>query len=200
MIAPVCQKLLVSGVFRVSSAAGRAEMRWRLFDGARGHQTSRFFHAPFDHTGVNMRAQRVLAEDVPASPDDVRAFYVDLENIKAVHPLVVSVRVTERTELADGYCQSYRVKDRIPFGPLTLPTTYTAHLRVASVGPVTTEARQFPRVRLYGVVTFDSVGAGTRVVERLTIHAPRPLAAITTREAVKAHIEMLAGIRRHFGG
>ena len=147
-----------------------------------------------------MRAERVLSEDVPASPDDVRAFYVDLDNIKTVHPLVVSVRATARTELADGYCQSYRVKDRIPFGPLTLPTSYSAHLRVASSGPVITEARQFPRVRLYGVVSFDPDSAGTRDVERLTIHAPRLLHAITTREAVKAHIEMLAGIRRHFGG
>ena len=142
----------------------------------------------------------MLSEDVPASPEDVRAFYTDLDNIKAVHPLVVSVRVTARSELADGYHQSYRVKDRIPLGPLTLPTSYTAHLRVASEGPVITEARQFPRVRLYGVVSFDAVGAGTKVTERLTIHAPRPLHEITTREAVKAHIEMLAGIRRHFGG
>jgi len=147
-----------------------------------------------------MRAERVLAEEIPASPDDVRAFYVDLDNIKTVHPLVVSVRETARSELADGYCQSYRVKDRIPLGPFTLPTSYTAHLRVASDGPVITEARQFPRVRLYGVVSFDAVGAGTKITERLTIHAPRALAAVTIREAVKAHIEMLAGIRRHFGG
>jgi hypothetical protein len=147
-----------------------------------------------------MRAERVLSEDVPASPDEVRAFYVDLDNIKTVHPLVVSVRRTTRTELVDGYCQSYRVKDRIPLGPFTLPTSYTANLRVASTGPVITQARQFPRVRLYGVVSFEPAGTGTRLVERLTIDAPAPLAAITTREAVKAHIKMLAGIRSHFGG
>lgn len=147
-----------------------------------------------------MRAERVLAEDVPAPPDEVRAFYVDLDNIKTVHPLVVSVRRTERTELVDGYCQSYRVKDRIPLGPLTLPTSYTASLRVASVGPVITQARQFPHVRLYGVVSFDSIRDGTRLVERLTIDAPRLLHATTLREAVKAHTKMLAGIRSHFGG
>jgi hypothetical protein len=146
------------------------------------------------------RAERTLADDVPAAPEDVRAFYVDLNNIKAVHPLVVSVHATGRIELPDGYRQSYRVKDRIPFGPLTLPTSYVAHLTVPTVGDVGTEARQFPRVRLSGIVTFEPVDSGTRVCEHLTIEAPRPLAAITTREAVKAHIEMLAGIRRHFGG
>jgi hypothetical protein len=40
--------------------------------------------------------------------------------------------------------------------------------------------------------------AGTRVSQRIRIAAPRPLAAMTTREGIKAHIEMLAGIRRHF--
>jgi hypothetical protein len=38
----------------------------------------------------------------------------------------------------------------------------------------------------------------TRVTERIRIAAPRLLAPMTTREGVKAHIEMLAGIRRHF--
>jgi hypothetical protein len=147
-----------------------------------------------------MRAERTLSEEIPAAPDDVRAFYVDLDNIKTVHPLVVSVQRTGRTELVDGYCQSYRVKDRIPLGPLTLPTSYTANLRVAAAGPVITQARQFPRVRLYGVVSFESIGSGTRLVERLTIDAPRPLHATTLREAVKAHTKMLAGIRSHFGG
>ncbi|MFI5508109.1 SRPBCC family protein [Mycobacterium sp. NPDC051804] len=147
-----------------------------------------------------MRAVRVLAEDVPASPDEVRAFYVDLDNIKTVHPLVVSVQRTGRTELVDGYCQSYRVRDRIPLGPLTLPTSYTANLRVASAGPVITQARQFPHVRLYGVVSFEPIRDGTRLVERLTIDAPRLLHATTLREAVKAHTKMLAGIRSHFGG
>jgi hypothetical protein len=146
------------------------------------------------------RAERELSEDVPAPPQDVRAFYTDLDNIKVVHPLVVSVRVTARSELADGYHTSYRVKDRIPLGPFTLPTSYTAHLTVPTTGDVLTEARQFPGVRLYGVVSFDSVGAGTRLVERLTIDAPVPLAGITAREAVTAHTVMLAGIRRHFSG
>jgi hypothetical protein len=146
------------------------------------------------------RAERVVSDEIPASPDEVRAFYTDLRNIMSVHPLVVSVRATERTETADGYRQTYRVKDRIPLGPFTLPTSYTARLTVASSGEVMTEARQFPGVRLDGVVTFDPAGSGTRITERITIEAPRGLAKVTTREAVKAHIEMLAGIRRHFGG
>lgn len=143
-------------------------------------------------------AERTLSEDVPAPPDDVRDFYVDLDNIKVVHPLVVSVRTLSRNETVDGYQQTYRVADRIPLGVLSLRISYWARLHVPAHGDVLTEARQFPRVRLSGRVSFEPVALGTRVTERLRIAAPRPLAATTTREAVSAHIAMLAGIRDHF--
>ena len=89
------------------------------------------------------RAERVLSEEVPARPDVVRDFYTDLNNMTALHPLIVAVRTTGRTETADGYVATYRIHDRIPLGP-------------------------------------------------------RPLAAMTVREAVNAHIAMLAAVRRRF--
>jgi hypothetical protein len=143
-------------------------------------------------------SEHTLSEEIPATPDQVRDFYVDLDNIKVVHPLVVSVERTERSETADGYQQSYRVRDRIPLGPTAIGITYAARLHVWSDGAVTTEARQFPRVHLDGMVTFEPIEAGTRLTERIQIAAPRLLAAMTEREAVKAHIAMLAGIRKHF--
>ena len=143
-------------------------------------------------------AERTLSEQVPAPPDRVRDFYVDLDNIKLVHPLIVSVQAMPRSETRDGYRQSYRVVDRIPLGPFTIQITYQARLHVPAGGDVITEADQSPGVRLRGTVSFEPVDGGTRVTERIRIAAPRPLASMTTREAVKAHIEMLAGIRRHF--
>lgn len=47
-------------------------------------------------------------------------------------------------------------------------------------------------------MSFVPDDGGTRVTERIRISAPRLLAGVTVREAVKAHAEMLAGIRRHF--
>jgi hypothetical protein len=143
-------------------------------------------------------AERTLSEEVPAPPDEVRDFYADLNTIKTVHPLVVSVRVISRSETSDGYQQTYRVRDRIPLGVLAIRVSYWARLQVPVHGDVITEARQFPRVRLNGTVEFEPIDSGTRVIERLRIAAPRPLAAMTKREAVKAHIAMLSGIRRHF--
>lgn len=146
------------------------------------------------------RSEHALGEDIPARPAAVREFYVDLRNIIAVHPLVVSVTPTRYEAVGDGYAQTYRVRDRIPFGPLTLPIAYTATVQVPAVGPLHTEARQVPAVRLSGVVSFDETPDGTRLTERLTITAPRPLAKFTAREAVAAHAEMLAGVRAHFQG
>ncbi|MCT7662028.1 SRPBCC family protein [Mycobacterium sp. CPCC 205710] len=137
-------------------------------------------------------------EEVPAPPREVRAFYVDLDNIRAVHPLVLSVRSLSRTETPGGYRQTYRVTDRIPLGPLTIRTRYVARMTVPWEGDVEAEARQFPRVRLSATVTFAPAGTGTQTTERLTIDAPGPLPALTRREAVEAHKTMLAGIRRRF--
>jgi hypothetical protein len=144
------------------------------------------------------RAEQTLTEEVAAPPDRVRDFYVDLDNIRLVHPLVVSVRSTSRSQTADGYVQTWRVRDRIPLGPFVLRTSYVARIQVPVAGDVTAEARQFPWVRLRSVVAFERIDGGTRVVEHLRIDAPRPLAAVTEREAVKAHTAMLAGIRRRF--
>ncbi len=79
-----------------------------------------------------------------------------------------------------------------------MPITYWAQVHVPTDGDVITEARQFPQVRLNGVVSFRPTEVGTRLTERLTIAAPRLLAAVTEREAVNAHAVMLAGIRSHF--
>jgi hypothetical protein len=143
-------------------------------------------------------SSHTLTEEVPAAPDPVRDFYVDLDNIKLVHPLVVSVQTISRDETADGYIQAYRVRDRIPLGVIALRVTYWARVEVPRRGDVITEAHQFPRVRLHGTVTFEPIDAGTRLTERLRIAAPRPLAAMTQREAVNAHTAMLSGIRSHF--
>jgi hypothetical protein len=145
-----------------------------------------------------MRVERTLCEDIAGSPGDVRAFYVDLENIRLVHPLVVSVRTVARSQTADGYVQTYRVGDRIPIGPFRLRTSYVARLYVPVAGDVLSEARQFPRVCLRSAVAFEPTGTGTRVTERIRIEAPRPLASVTVRKAIDAHTEMLAGIRQRY--
>jgi hypothetical protein len=144
------------------------------------------------------RTERIFIEEIPAPPDQVRNFYVDLNNMKLVHPLVVAVRQTARQEEANGYVQSYRIVDRIPLGTLAIRTSYRVQLRVFTRGEVITEARQFPGVRLRATVTFEPIDGGTRVTERIRIAVPRPLAAFTIRQASNAHATMLSAIRCYF--
>jgi len=145
-----------------------------------------------------VRVERTVAEEIPGRPADVRRRYVDLDAIAEIHPLVVSVRTLARRTAADGYRQTYRIKDVVPLGFLNLPISYTAELWVPDDGPVITRARQFPRVRLDATVTFDPTAGGTLLTERIAISAPRPLLGVTVRRAVAAHTEMLAGLRRRF--
>ncbi|GAA1795032.1 hypothetical protein GCM10009795_045720 [Nocardioides hankookensis] len=144
------------------------------------------------------RTERTVTAEVPAAPEDVRAFYVDLDSLKVVHPLIVSVEELSRTEEANGYRQTSRVVDVVRLGPFRMRIAYVTRLHVPTTGDVHTEADQSPGVRLRGTVSFDETEGGTRVTERITIAAPRPLAGYTVREAVKAHEAMLAGIRAHF--
>lgn len=144
------------------------------------------------------RSRFELREEVPAAPDDVRTFYTDLANMKLVHPLVVAVDCLADRQDAQGRCREYRVRDRISLGPFRMGVTYRATVLIAPDGVVHTEARQFPRVRLLGTVTFARAGAGTTVTEAVHIEAPRPLIAFTAAQAEKAHAAMLATIRRHF--
>ena len=144
--------------------------------------------------------ERTVADHIPAPPDEVRAHYVDLTNLAVVHPLITSVEMIGEAADGDGHRRTYRIKDLVPVGFLKLPIAYTAVMQVPARGPVTSQAFQFPGIRLQSRVSFDPAGGGTQLTEVISISAPRPLLGLTVRRAVAAHSEMLAGLRRHFGG
>lgn len=142
-------------------------------------------------------ADRTVSERIAAPPDVVRAFYVDLDNLRTLHPFLVSVRSTDRQATAEGYVQTYKVREDIPLGPVKLPIRFVARLSVPESGDVVTDSYQFPRVHLHTVVSFEPAAGGTLLTERIRIEAPRPLAGITVRQGLSAHREMLAGIAAH---
>lgn len=139
-----------------------------------------------------------LSAGVAAPPARVRDFYTDLTNMTLVHPLVESVHCVHRRSDSAGEHRDYEVKDRISFGPLTLAVKYDASVLITPEGIVKTQAHQFPQVRLSGIVTFAPTGPGTTIIEDIEINAPRPLAAFTVSQAIKAHTAMLAQIGAYF--
>lgn len=117
------------------------------------------------------RTHRTVADTVPAVPGQVRAFYVDLDNILSVHPLIVEVRSTGRRDIPDDVATDSRQFPRV---------------RLRSV------------VSFTAITAGDGNVVATRVVEHIDIEAPALLAGVTVRQATAAHVEMLSGIRRRF--
>ena len=128
----------------------------------------------------------------------MRRFYVDLDNITALHPLVVAVRSTGRHETADGYVQSY-----VSARPRPVRPGHTADpLHRTADG-----AAHGRRHRRFVAVPTSAIAHGRLVRTRRRRHAadrtdrirrPRPLAGVTVREGVGAHRQMLARIAAHF--
>jgi len=88
--------------------------------------------------------ERTVSEDVPATPCQVRDHYVDLDNIKDVHPLVGLGRHAAPQRLRPRVRAGLPRPGPIPLGFATLPIRYTATLQVPRSGPVLTEARSSP--------------------------------------------------------
>lgn len=139
------------------------------------------------------QVRRSVSAVVPAAPEVVREFYVDLDNLARVHPLVVAVESVDSPRGA----REYRVTDRVRLGPVRLRIHYAVTM-TARDGKVLSVARQFPRVRLHTWVSFAARGVETVLTEDMRIEAPRPLLGLTVRRAVAAHREMLAGVAAHF--
>ncbi|WP_432824468.1 hypothetical protein [Dactylosporangium sp. CA-092794] len=64
--------------------------------------------------------------------------------------------------------------------------------------PIDTLARQAPRIRLVGQVTFTAAGDATAIRETLAIHAPWPLRRFVAAEAERAHTRMFAAMATLF--
>lgn len=142
-------------------------------------------------------AQRTFSESVPAQPDDVRDYCVDLSHIPDVHPDGTIRVVSDGRQLGNDEW-AFRVRDGFAASFLTVPLIYTVRLHVPVAGAVTADTRPLPTVRLDCVVAFEAIETGTRLKEHLRVSAPRPLVGMVTRRAFLLHTALLAGVRRHF--
>src|SRR5689334_21930405 len=125
---------------------------------------------------MSRTVSRVITATVPGRPEAVRAWYLDLTNLRQVHPLIVAVRRVGTDLAADGTAiTDYLVTDRMAVAGLRLRFTYRVRMSAPPDGPIATLARQAPRIRLVGEVAFTPAGDATAIREALTVHAPWPL-------------------------
>ncbi len=124
----------------------------------------------------------------------LHAFLCDLHNYVPLHPLIESIEEISPSD-ALPRARRYRVVDRIPLGPLRLRTVYTAALEPVSEHEVHGHAWQTPGVRLHTVYALQDTDSGTRLVERVSVRAPRLLRRFVIDQARKSHEETLAKMK-----
>ena len=156
------------------------------------------------------QAERILSEGVPADPDDVREYCIDLSRLPDFNP-GGSIRAVSQRNSADRASRDasrgfpsdeavYQVRDGFTLGFLTVPVVYSVRMRVPVAGALSAEANPVPTVRLDAVVAFEPLETGTRLREYLRISAPRPVLGVVVDRTVAVHTALLAGVRRHFEG
>ncbi len=136
----------------------------------------------------------ILKQDIAVSPATLHAFLCDLNNYVPLHPLIESIEELPPSEELPR-AKRYRVVDRIPFGPFKLRTVYIAALDPVAEDEVHGHAWQFPSIRLRTVYSLKSIPGGTRLVERVSVEAPRLLRRFVIGQARRAHRDTLARMK-----
>ncbi len=128
--------------------------------------------------------------EIRVPQERLHAFLCDLPNYVPLHPLIESIEeISPIDEMPRA--RRYRVVDRIPLGPFRLRTVYTAALESVTADEVHGYAWQAPGVRLHTVYALEETTSGTRLVERVSIEAPRILRRFVVSQARQSHRETL---------
>jgi hypothetical protein len=148
------------------------------------------------------KADFVLEIEIGVPLAELHAFLCDLENYVPLHPLIESIEeIPPSDELPHApHARRYRVVDRIPVGPFRLRTQYTAALDPVSEREVHGHAWQSPGIRLHTVYQLEEVASGTRLVERVSVEAPRILRRLVVTQARRSHEETLRKMKAFLEG
>ena len=132
--------------------------------------------------------------EIRVPQERLHAFLCDLHNYVPLHPLIESIEEISPTDEMPG-ARRYRVVDRIPLGPFRLRTVYVAALESVTASEVRGHAWQSPGVRLLTIYALEETESGTRLVERVSIQAPRILRRFVVSRARQSHEETLAKMK-----
>ena len=124
----------------------------------------------------------------------LHAFLCDLNNYVPLHPLIESIEEIPPTDEMPG-ASRYRVVDQIPLGPFRLRTVYTAALESVTANEVHGHAWQSPGVRLHTIYSLQATESGTRLIEGVSIEAPRILRRFVISQARRSHRQTLAEMK-----
>lgn len=116
----------------------------------------------------------------------LHAFLCDLSNYHTLHPLIESMEEISPSDEMPG-ARRYRVVDRIRMGPFRLRTAYLAALEPVAESEVHGHAWQWPGIRLHTIYRLEAIASGTRLVEQVSVEAPRILRRFVVHQARQSH-------------
>jgi hypothetical protein len=125
------------------------------------------------------------------------AVFSDLSHHNELHPLIVKV---ESAPPPDGALRRYLITDRMAWGPLRFPITYTADILTVEPNRVVTVAHQKPDVTLRNETRLTTVNGKVRADVEITITAPAPLFPYAFRQARTAHLVLAECIAKLLAG
>lgn len=128
-----------------------------------------------------------LTATVPAAPETVIDFLMDLERHRGLHPFLVSAEVVDRGTDERGAWSQWRVLERPRLGPLRYPIRFPARLVRTSATTMESVVRALPGCSLRSVVEAVATPSGTTVTELTWVSAPRPAVSYMERQARVAH-------------
>lgn len=135
--------------------------------------------------------------DAGEDPAAAIAVFSDFSHHDQLHPLIVKV---EPAPPPEGAVRRFLITDRMAWGPLRFPITYTADVLSVTPDRVVTVAHQKPDVTLRNDTRLTTVDGRVRADVEITITAPAPLYAYAFRQARTAHLELAARIAKFLAG
>jgi hypothetical protein len=128
-----------------------------------------------------------LTTTVPAPPEAVVDFLMDLDRHRGLHPFLVSADVVAQGVGETGPWWEWRVLERPRLGPVHYPIRFPARLVRTSPTSMESWVRAAPGCVLRSVTFVALAGSGCSVVERTRVTAPRPVVTYMVRQARTAH-------------
>ena len=127
-----------------------------------------------------------LTVEIAVAPAVLHDFLCVLENLAPLHPLIESIRaLPPRADLPRA--RHYRIVDRIPVGPFTLKTVYTAALDPVSPTEVHGLAWQSPGIHLHTIYRIEPEPGGLLLREQVRVEAPWLLLRFVVAQASASH-------------
>jgi hypothetical protein len=130
--------------------------------------------------------------DAGEDPAAAMALFAELSRHAELHPLIVKV---ESAPPPAGAIRRFVITDRMAYGPLRFPITYTADVLALTAERVHTVAHQKPRVTVHNDTRLTTTDGQVQADVKITITAPTALFGYTFRQARTAHLELADRIR-----